>query len=165
MAFIQKNFILLLILAVVIYLFYKNSKKPSTDKDNSNGNNNILGNVLSGNAAGTNSNTNNSNSNTSNSNSNSNSSSNTTEEPSIKTSGYEIGDNIYAGVSKVNAYDIPDAAKGVIKYFFSKGDLIGGYLNETGDFLKVTINTAGIGNFWLGGYENYYVLSSDVYSK
>lgn len=168
MGFIQKNWILLLILAIVIYVVYNYNKKLEADKNNNSNNNsnggNILGNTLSGHPAGTGTVATIPSGYDSGSGSGYDSGSNTnTNSTPPKTSGFNIGDNIYS-TGLTNAYANNDI-NSTIKYYFTKDDLIGAYLGEYGNFYKITVDTASIWNLGLGGNVSVFVLKTDVYSK
>lgn len=155
MATIKKNWVLILILIIAIYLLYKylNKNKAITGPDKTTTTNNIFSAnpfspvitavvpIESNTSTNANTGTNSSN---------------------ISTTGYIIGDKLYAK-GPVSAYfDTRGALGGQdnVAYVFKNGDLVGTYLNTDGNFIKVLINT-GI----FSGYYPYYVLSSDLYNK
>lgn len=153
MSFVKDNWLLLLILAIIIYFAYKYYSKVKAEQVAVNGlinANQILGHVTSnGNVTVT---------------------PPAVTQPSMNTNNvsWKIGDKIYAGSTGVNAYSAPTAGANSIVKFYNKDSYIGTFLANENGYAKVIIQEPTNSLLEAFGYQNNtirFLLINQVYSK
>lgn len=149
MNFIKKNWFILLILIVlviVLYRYYNKTKANASTLEKTQG---VVSSIVSTLTPRPTLTSPDSNNNTSTTNQNSN---------PIKTSGYVIGDKIYAKQNLVNTYKSSTISSSNLDSYvsYNKDSLIGTYLATEGSMIKILISNPA---------HSAYVISTQVYSK